>query len=80
MSCKSDIYETKFAGTETTFRKAPLKLRELSYDWMWHIWIKQSTAHWHMFKIETFDINTIVIACDYANRSAVLALAHEVHR
>ena len=72
LSFKSDIYETKFVGTKATFRKAVLKLRELLYDWLWHIWIKQSTAHWHKFKIEMFDINSIVAMWDYANRNTMV--------
>ena len=32
ISFKSDIYEVKFAGTQTAFREAVLKLRELLYD------------------------------------------------
>lgn len=69
LSHKSDLYELKFVGTKTSFRSAALKLRELLYDWLWHIWIKQSTAHWHKFKIETFPKDTIVVVWDYANRN-----------
>ena len=60
ISFKSDIYEVKFAGTQTTFREVVLKLRELLCDWLCHISIKESTAHWHKFKIETLAINSIV--------------------
>ena len=32
----------------------------------------QSTAHWHKLKIETFDVNTVVVVWDYANRDAMI--------
>ena len=67
LSFKTDTYEVEFVGTKTTFRGTVPKLRELLYDWLWHIWIKQSTAHWHKFKIETFDVDTVIIVWDYAN-------------
>ena len=57
-----------------TFRDAALKLRSLLYGWLWHIWIKQSTVHWHKFKIETFDVGTILIVWDYANRNGLAGL------
>jgi hypothetical protein len=72
LSEKSGIFEDKFAAHTSTFREAALKLRELLYEWLWHIWIKQSTAHWHKFKIETFDKNTVLIVWDYANRNPMI--------
>jgi hypothetical protein len=72
LSEKSGIWEDKFVGVTTTFRTAALKLREVLYDWLWHIWIKQSTSHWHKFKVETFDVDTVMIVWDYANRNPMI--------
>ena len=47
-------------------------MRELLYDWLRHILIKQSSAHWHKFKIEAFDINASVIVWDYAKCNAMV--------
>ena len=69
LSGKSGIYEKKFVRKSVTFRDAALKLRLLLRGWCWHISIRQSTAHWQKFKIETLDVGTIVIMWDYANRN-----------
>ena len=67
LSEKSAIFEEKFAKHTPKFREVALKLRQQLYDWLWHIRIKQSTGHWHKFKIETFDVDTVLVVCDYAN-------------
>jgi hypothetical protein len=72
LSEKSGLFEDKFAKHTSTFRETALKLREKLYEWLWHIWIKQSTAHWHKFKIETFDKDTVLVVWDYANRNAMI--------
>ena len=69
---KSGVFEEKFDRHTSTFREAALKLRRKLYDWLWHIWIKQSTTHWHKFKIETFDANTVVMVWDYTNQNAMI--------
>ena len=54
-----------------SFRETALKLRELLYDWLWHSWIRLLTAHWRKFKTGTFDVNTILIVWDHANRNSM---------
>ena len=71
-SKKSAIFEDKFTKHTSTFREAALKLRSQLYEWLWHIWIKQPAAHWHKFNIETFDINTVLVTWDYANRNPMI--------
>ena len=72
LSEKSAIFEEMFAKHTSAFREAAHKLRQQSYDWLWHIWIKQSTSHWHKFKIETFDVDTVLEVWDYANRNPTI--------
>ena len=45
LSDKSGVFEETFVKHTSAFRDTALKLRETLYDWLWHIWIKQSTTH-----------------------------------